>query len=199
MLPATEPARRGRPRSTGADEAILAAALALLGEVGVSGLSMDDVASRAGVSKATIYRRWESKEALLLDALNSGIGHFQPVDTGSLNGDLHAYMDELAERLRAGGNTRDLIPHLISAVAANPALQPALDDFAEVRARPLRALFERAIERGELPVDADVRLAVDLLLGAITHRRLFFGQMYDDADTDRLIEHVVRAIGARDA
>lgn len=194
---ATEPVRRGRPRSAEADEAILAAALGLVGEVGVGGLSMDDVASRAGVSKATIYRRWESKEALVLDALNSGISHFPDIDTGTLDGDLHAYVAELARRYRAGSKTRDLIPHLISAAAANPALQPALDEFGEVRSRPLITLFERAVDRGELPADVDIRLAADMLLGAMNHRRSFFGQVYDDTDTDRLAEYVLRAVGAR--
>ena len=63
------PAKRGRPRRADADEAILAATLELLAEAGVAGLSMDVLAQRAGVGKATIYRRWDSKEALILDAL----------------------------------------------------------------------------------------------------------------------------------
>lgn len=186
--------RRGRPRSVAADAAILTAALALLTEVGMSGLSMDDVAARAGVSKATIYRRWESKEALMLDALNTGLGHYEAVDTGSLAGDLHAYVGGLLGKLRGGNKTRDLIPHLVSAATGNPALQAALDEFAAVRSRPLRDLLARAIARGELADDTDVPLAVDLLLGALTHRRLFYGEVYDDATATRLVNLVLQAL-----
>lgn len=198
MLPASEvaPARRGRPRSAEADAAILTAALTLVTEVGIGGLSMDDVAARAGVSKATIYRRWESKEALILDALNTGIGHLDLIDTGTLAGDLDAYMSGLAEKLRHGTKTRDLIPHLVAAAAGNPALQPALDQYARVRTRPLRELFERAIARGELPDGTDVTIAIELLLGAITHRRLFSGAVYDGPDAATLVAYVLRALSA---
>ena len=199
MLPASnpagtepaEPARRGRPRSAAADGAILTAALELLIEVGIAGMSMDDVAARAGVSKATIYRRWESKEALVLDALNLGIGHYATVDTGSLRDDLLGFVAAMVDKIRGGLKTRDLIPHLVSAATGNPALQPALDEFAAKRARPLQALLERAVGRGELPADTDVQLAVDLVLGSITYRRLFYGEVFDDATAVRLVDYVL--------
>lgn len=186
-----EPARRGRPRSAAADAAILTAALELLIEVGIAGMSMDDVAARAGVSKATIYRRWESKEALVLDALNLGIGHFASVDTGTVRGDLVTFVTGMVAKIRTGRKTRDLIPHLVSAATGNPALQPALDEFAAIRARPLRAVLERAIARGELPAGTDVQLAIDMLLGAITYRRLFYGEVFDDAAAVRLVDYVL--------
>ncbi len=204
MSPAidTEPAgnaaaapRRGRPRSAAVDASVLAAALELVGEVGLGGLSMDDIATRAGVSKATIYRRWESREALILDALNRGVGHYEPVDTGSLAGDVHEYVDGLLAKLRGGSSRlRDLIPHLVSAAMVNPALQAALDEYAGVRSQPLRALLTRAIERGELPADTDIALVVDMLLGAFTHRRLFSGEVFDDATGTRLAEYMLRAL-----
>jgi AcrR family transcriptional regulator len=198
LLPATDvPPRRGRPRSAAADAAILTAAVALVTEVGIGGLSMDDVAARAGVSKATIYRRWESKEALILDALNSGIGHLDATDSGTLAGDLSAYMLGLAEKLRHGTKTRDLIPHLVAAAAGNPALQPALDEYSRIRTRPLRAAFERAVARGEIPADTDVTIATELLLGAVTHRRLFSGDVFDGPDADTLVTYVLRALSAR--
>lgn len=196
MLPASDiaPARRGRPRSAAADVAILTAALELLTEVGIAGMAMDDVAAQAGVSKATIYRRWESKEALVLDALNTGLGHYEPVDTGALEGDLRAYVTGVVGKIRSGSKTRDLITHLVSAATVNPALQPALDEFAAIRARPLRALLERAVERGELAADTDVLLVVDMLLGAITHRRLFYNEVYDDAAAERLVDYLLRGV-----
>ena len=84
-------APRGRPRSEQADRAIMAAALELLAERGLAGMSIEEVAARAGVGKATIYRRWSSKGALALDAFLAEFEQQQPLpDTGSLRGDLAA-------------------------------------------------------------------------------------------------------------
>src|SRR5580700_11505934 len=83
--------RRGRPRSEDADRAILAAATELLAERGLAGMSMEEVAARAGVGKATVYRRWRSRGALALDAFMAEFQALQPLpDTGTLRGDLLA-------------------------------------------------------------------------------------------------------------
>src|SRR5487761_158291 len=94
----TEPAPRGRPRSARAHEAILKAAAGLLLERGLDAVSMDAVAARAGVSKATIYRWWPTKESLALDALYTEWNAVAPdlADTGSLRGDLIALLSPWA-------------------------------------------------------------------------------------------------------
>ena len=81
MATIATPARRGRPRVEGLDQALLDVTLELAGEVGLNGMSMDDLAQRAGVSKATIYRRWPSKERLVLEALNQAMRPFDVIDT----------------------------------------------------------------------------------------------------------------------
>lgn len=192
---AAAPRAPGRPRSAEADEAILAATLDLVHEAGIGRLSMDDVAARAGVSKATIYRRWDSKESMILEALKSAVGKVQPIDTGSLRSDLLFFVEAWAERIR-NDRTRDLMPHLIAAATSSPSLQAALDEFSEMRTRPLRVAFRRAIERGELPPDTDVTLALDLLIGAIMHRRLFFDGVFADDEGERLVDAVIRAVSA---
>src|SRR5450755_1541159 len=84
-------ARRGRPRSEEADRAILRAATELLAERGLPGMSIEEVASRAGVAKATVYRRWPSRGALALDAFVAEFTALQPLpDTGFLRDDLLA-------------------------------------------------------------------------------------------------------------
>src|SRR5262245_34265059 len=87
--------RRGHPRDARCDHAILQATLDLLVEAGAANLSIDGVAARAGVGKATIYRRWSSKEALVLETLSSDATTIEIPDTGSLRGDLVAYYDGL--------------------------------------------------------------------------------------------------------
>jgi len=191
--PACEPARRGRPRSPEADEAIITAALEVLVEGGMGRLSMDEVAARAAVSKATIYRRWSSKEAMILDALTAVMTKLDTFDTGSLPGDLGLYVAHVADKMR-NGRTRDLLPHLLAAAINDPNLQPALDEFLAIRDRPLRAMLERAIDRGELAPDTDVALVADMLLGALTHQRLFHGTTYDHERVTRLVEYVLRVL-----
>lgn len=166
-----ESPRRGRPRTVGADEAILAATLELAGEVGFGGMSMDVVAERAGVSKATIYRRWSSKEALVLAALRSAIGPLDDVDLGSVRADLEAYLGDLSERMKSG-KMSDLLPHLIEVSVADPQVRCSLDDYVAFRRRPLIDILERGVARGELRADADVSVLVDALIGPIIYRKL---------------------------
>lgn len=198
MVPATddpvlcaEP-RRGRPRSADADVAILAAALELAGEVGVRALSMDEVASRAGVSKATIYRRWSSKEALVIDALRSAIEPPGAVDHGSLGADLRHYLRDMAARMTASRG--DVLPHLIEVACYDPAIRSSLDDWVQQRRAPLLAIVERGVARGELPGDTDVELLLDALIGPFVYRRLITGGVLDDAMVERLLALVLPSV-----
>jgi AcrR family transcriptional regulator len=163
--------RRGRPRSVDVDEAVLAATLEVLGEVGVSKMSMDEVAVRAKVSKATIYRRWSSKEALVLDALRSAMSPFDDIDTGSLRGDLDLYLGELIHRFHKG-QMSDVLPHLIEVACHDAALRSSLDAYIDYRRNPLRRMLERARQRGELSRDVDIDVLIDAILGPISYRRL---------------------------
>lgn len=178
--------RRGRPRSADADEAILAATLELAGEVGINGMSMDDLAERAGVSKTTIYRRWTSKEQLVLDALRSAMGPLDDVDTGSLSDDLRAYLIELGERMWRG-RMSDVLPHLIEVACHDEALQSRLDDYVQYRRAPMLAILERGLDRGELPADTDVDVLADVLIGPFVYRRLLTHAPLDADFVDRLL------------
>lgn len=198
MVAMTEPAepcaepRRGRPRSADADVAILAAALELAGEVGVRALSMDEVAARAGVSKATIYRRWSSKEALVLDALRSAIEPVGAVDHGSLGADLRQYLHDMAVRMTASRG--DVLPHLIEVACYDPAIRSSLDEWVQHRRAPLHAIVERGVARGELPADTDVELLLDALIGPFVYRRLLTGGMLDDTMVERLLALVLPSV-----
>jgi AcrR family transcriptional regulator len=193
---AAEVPRRGRPRSEASRKAILRAASELLLEHGLHAISMDAVAERAGASKATIYRWWPSKELLALDALFSdwapaaGAGY----DTGSLAGDLLALTLPWARQLAAKPYGR-VIAALITSAQSDPR-------FAEVyRARFLqprrdlaRVIFNRAIERGEIPADTDIEIALDLLYGPFYHRVLHGHAQLTDRFTRAIVDHVVTAV-----
>jgi AcrR family transcriptional regulator len=169
-----EPPRRGRPRSEKARLAILEAAAELLLARGLSAVSMDAVAERAGVSKATIYRWWPTKETLALDALyNEWAAVYPPArDTGSLRGDLLSMLRPWV-RLAVSRPYGRVIAALITEAQTDQAFAVEYRArFVEPRREQARAVFRRAIERGELPADTKIEVALDLIYGPIYHRLL---------------------------
>jgi len=185
------PARRGRPRRADADAAIIGATIELLEEFGVAGLSMDILAQRAGVGKATIYRRWDSKEAVILHALRMSDTPIPTPDEGNLRDDLCAYLDAVVAHFRPGRGS-DILPHLIEASCYDDALRASLDDHNRRRQATARTLLQRGIDRGELPADTDVDVLVDVLLGPFVYRRLVTGAPLDDDYTQRLVDFALR-------
>src|SRR5215212_1703525 len=151
--------RRGRPRSEQARKAILEAAAELLLARGLGAASMDAVAQRAGVSKATIYRWWPSKEMLALDALLDWAAVRAPTrDTGSLRGDLLALVRPWVREIRKQPFGR-VIAALVTEAHSDPQFAEAYRTrFVEPRREAMRAAFARAIERGEAPADLDVEV-----------------------------------------
>jgi AcrR family transcriptional regulator len=165
---------RGRPRSEKAHQAILAAAGDLLLARGLSAVSMDAVAERAGVSKATIYRWWPTKESLALDALFTEWAAVQPRlrDTGTLRGDLLALLRPWA-RLATSKPYGRVIGALVTEAQTDPAFAAEyLRRVVEPRRDQARAIFRRAIERGEIPADTKIEVAVDMVYGPLYHRLL---------------------------
>ena len=165
--------RPGRPRSERARQAILRAAADLLLDEGTAQVSMDAVAERAGVSKATIYRWWPSKERLALDALLEWAATgSSPRDTGSLRGDLLVLVRPWVREIRRRPFAR-VIAALLTEAQSDPAFaEDYRRHFVEQRRAPMRAAFERAIARGEAPAELDVEVALDLIYGPVYHRLL---------------------------
>jgi AcrR family transcriptional regulator len=165
---------RGRPRSERARQAILDAAAELLLARGLSEVSMDAVAERAGVSKATIYRWWPTKETLALDALYTEWATVQPYprDTGSLRGDLLALLRPWVRLVRGRPYAR-VISALLSEVHTDPVFAAEYHRrLVEPRRDQARAIFRRAAERGEIPASTNIEVAVDLVYGPLWHRLL---------------------------
>lgn len=167
MGTATTPA--GRPRDTDATAAILAATLRLLATRGYAATSTADVAAVARASKATLYRRWPSKFALVAEAIRHGIRAANP--TTPVSGDPREDLVQvLANLIRALAETPlgGAVRAVVSDAAHEPQLSAALDEVtSDARERgPLRPLLLACRDRGLLPADADIELIIDLMLGA---------------------------------
>ena len=165
----------GRPRSEESHQAIIRATLELLLEVGYGSLTMEAVRQRAGVGKATIYRRWASKEELVRDAIVFMHEDFTEIDTGSLRGDYEAIAAQVrSSALRAGAST--LMPRLLGEAVNDPELHAIFyENLVKPRREALGVLLRRAIDRGELRGDVDLDLMIDLFAGPAVYRMLITG------------------------
>ncbi|MEN3273475.1 MAG: hypothetical protein V7636_2236 [Actinomycetota bacterium] len=197
----TAKAPRGRPRSEKAKQAILTGAIDLLLEQGLHEMSMDEVAERAGVSKATIYRWWASKELLALDALAVAWAVPAPSalrDTGSLRGDLLARLRPWLRRLNEQPYGR-VIAGLIAEAQTDPGFaQLYLEQFLLPRRDATRPLLLRALERGEIAAGTDLELTLDLLYGPVYHRLLHGHAPLTDRFVQQVIDAVLAAVAPRD-
>jgi AcrR family transcriptional regulator len=204
MTGAAQEARpRGRPRSEKARTAILAAAMELLLEEGLHAMSMDDVARRAGVSKATIYRWWPSKERLALDALATewavsstpGSGR----DTGNLRADLLARFRPWVRQLNRKPYAR-VVAGLVAAAQTDPEFAELYrEHFVHPRREATRDVLARARDRGEIVAGADLELTLDLLYGPIYHRLLHGHAPLTELFAQEVVERVVAAISEEES
>lgn len=200
--PETRPSRGGRPRDPSRDGVIRAAILRLLADVGYGALTMDAVASEAGVGKATIYRRWRTKEELVVDTVSdlNAAEAAEPVDHGSLESDLRALLRSLAGMVNspAGAATQALL----SSLQHHPALAEAFrrgpmavwgDAFAQV--------WVRAERRGEIEPSFASSLIGEAIGAPLIQRWLVNGMPVDDEFADAVVEMValplLRAHGAK--
>jgi len=188
---------RGRPRSEKAHQAILAAAMDLLLDHGLHAMSMEDVARRAGVSKATIYRWWPSKERLALEALASEWAATSPAperDTGSLRGDLLARFRPWVRQLNRKPFAR-VVAGLVAETQTNPEFAALYRElFVQPRRDATRELLIRAGERGEITANTNFDVALDLLYGPIYHRLLHGHAPLTEQFAEHVIDAVIAAI-----
>ena len=171
----------GRPRDVRADRAILDATLELIAERGVHEFRTEDVASRAGVGKGAIYRRYRSKDELVTAAVGALVSEEIMVpDTGSTRTDLLALMREAVD-LYSGSLPGRLMPNLVSAIAQRPELARTVrEGFLAGRRAALSEVLRRGVERGDLRPDLDLELALDVLGGPLFYRLLVTGGPLDD-------------------
>jgi AcrR family transcriptional regulator len=186
------PPTRGRPRDPSCDEAILQATIELVAELGYDRTTLDAVASRAGVSKATIYRRWPEGKDQLVAAAVASCQQDMPadLDTGTLRGDLVAtvelFISGMQENVHlAAGLTQRLRESPQLAEAFREQLVPAKRQYFE-------AIVRRAAQRGELAsIPEAVGLIADIAPALIHARALITGDALDRRFVNQLVDHVL--------
>jgi len=186
--------RAGRPRDPALDDAILEAALAEFAEAGFAGVTIEGVAARAGVGKATVYRRYADKVALVVAALGRGahVGDELP-DTGDVHADLRAMLLPLFDRLR-GPDARLLLAFAADRVR-HPELGAEFDRVVVGRKREhIHRLLQAAVERGQLPPDADLDLIAEAGPAILWHRA-HYGLGFPDDLPDRIVRQLLGPAG----
>lgn len=191
------PARRkpGRPRSKKSEEAIIKATTRLLTDEGYASLTVSKVAAHAKASKSTIYRRWPTKEHLIIEAFNRW-PPLSPRDKGDVLSDL---LDLFRQFLRILHRppSNSIMPTLVAERAHNPALAAVFDPLMEKRRDPARQVLNRAIQRGELPKDTDVELAIDAIMGATVLRMYFTSGDLSLKAMRKYLMVLLRGLGAK--
>jgi AcrR family transcriptional regulator len=163
-----------RPRSAESHAAILRAALELVVEGGLNGTTIEGIAARAGVGKATIYRRWKTRDELFTEALRTVAVALPDPDTGSLRGDVMGIVSFNLEHTPR--NAALLMPRLMVEAVDDPALFAVVREvLVDPRRDVLKAILRRAIARGELREDLDLDDVVDLLIGPLIYEILITG------------------------
>ena len=188
-LPRTS--RGGRPRDPSRDGVIRAAILSLLAEVGYGALTMDAVAAQAGVGKATIYRRWRTKEDLVVDTIAEiSRAEVSPADTGSLEGDLRAMLHTIVDAVN--GPTGAATQALLSSVPHNPALAAAFRDGpVGVWRQAFERIFDRAETRGELRPGLAGTVVAEAITAPFVQRWLVNGLPVTEDYADQVLDQVV--------
>jgi AcrR family transcriptional regulator len=176
---------------------ITEAVLGELSERGYARLSMEAVAKRAGVGKSALYRRWTSKKDMALAVVAEfSVGQAEFVDTGSLEGDIRALVEAIAQWL-THPRFSSILADLVAEMARSPELGDVVEDMiGRPRRERGRAVLLRAIDRGEVAPDIDMELALDLLAAPIYWRLLVRDGTLEAGYLDELTEMLMRALRA---
>ncbi|MBO0791966.1 MAG: TetR/AcrR family transcriptional regulator [Ktedonobacteraceae bacterium] len=185
--------RRPGGRSARVQAAVFEATIQLLQEQGYEALSFASIAARAGVHETSLYRRWKTKEQLVLDAVSSQVERdFSVPDTGSFRSDLLQLVQYMRDFLLSS------VGQVIVQMAIASRHAPGICGFHKgywQRRRPyLQPLFDRAAERGELPPQADCQLIFEMLLGVLCVRDFVLEEPLDETLPERIVDLVLTGV-----
>lgn len=182
------------PRGERARQRVLRAALEVLADQGLPGLTMEAVARRAGASKATVYRHWASPAAMLVDAMELVSQPFPTPAYRQLRTDLIELVSMLEDQVSHQPFAR-LMAAFIDAAERDPALWNLHAQLTERRREPLRLVLDEACSRGEIPAETDLELVLDLLIGPAFYRRFVAHGAFQRDYATAIVDHVLAAIG----
>ncbi len=186
------------PRVERSRRVIMEATLDELGEVGYGALSIESVARRAGVGKATVYRHWDGKLDLVTDSLVTLKSIIRPPEGGTVRERITMLLAALATAM-SDSRWSSCLPAMVSAASRDDALRRFHHSFTAERRKVLADLVREGIEAGELDEVTDPVLAADLLVGPIFYRRLMTAEPYPADEVGRIVDAVLpaRVIGRR--
>ncbi|MDX6353289.1 MAG: hypothetical protein QOF98_192 [Streptomyces sp.] len=195
--------KRGRPRNAEVDRTVIDTVLRLIGDgVAIGDLSMEGIAREAGVGKATVYRRWPGKDALLVDALaavDAGLPHYEG-SVGSFRDDLIAAVDYIRRRSLAKRESA-LMRSMLSHAQSNPELWRSYHDrVVSARRRMLAELLARGIANGEIrpELGADLDLLTDMVVGPVLARATLPDASLPADMAQRLVDTLLVGLRPRD-
>jgi AcrR family transcriptional regulator len=196
--PETGHRRPGRPRSERADRAIIDAALSLFAETGPEGLCIEQVAARAGVGKATIYRRWPGKEDLLLDAMASLQSPLPDPAGRSVREDLITLLAAVSEAVADPRRAREFAL-LLGEGAKYPRLMARyVETVLEPRREVIRSVLRRGVATGELRAGVDIEAALFMLTGAVLARGKYEPGSLPPGYVERVVDELLLGLAPRD-
>ena len=192
-MTATVARASGRPRSPEADQAILRAAVELCAADGFDATTVEAVAARAGVGKATVYRRYPNRVGLIVAAATEVCtGLATPCDTGSAQQDLQAIARAMVRTL-GDGPTRAMLAEISAAAVRHPELRTAQQSFVASRRAVAADAIRRGIARHELRADTNVEVMTDLIAAPLYHRAVNLGLPVDQGYADAVVAAAVSA------
>jgi AcrR family transcriptional regulator len=186
------PPGRGRPRDAALDERILEQVLSLLASRGYAGLTLDELASRSGVAKSTVLRRWPSKAAVAAAGVERlALQSVDVPDTGTLHGDLLALLHGARDTFARGPG--QFVARLLREAGHHPEITDLLDGVLHTRRQAYRRVLARATARGELDPSVDQELLIDMLIGPLWTRLLITREPVTSRYVDANVQVVLAA------
>jgi len=170
-------------------ETVLRTTFELLTETGLDGISIDEIARRSGVAKTTIYRHWQTRSDLVIDACSHITAEQEAPDTGSFEGDLTVLLTNLAELLRTA-RWSSVLPSIVDAVERDPSLAEIHSRIQRGHAAPLRTIIDRAVRMGEAPQNTDRSAMVAALVGPLFYRRWFSREPLDEVFVKAIVRNI---------
>lgn len=183
--------RAGRPRSERSRAAVLRASADLMHEVGLRAMTTDEIASRSGASKATIYKWWPNKYAVAVEAFLSELSAESPdPDTGSVAEDFRAVLIGLSHFYTSASGR--VFAQLVGEAQFDPAVAAELQDrLIDARRDASRTIWERGVARGELRADIDPEVGIDIVFGPAMYRLLTGYAPFDEATAESVIDAIM--------